>query len=73
MAGMNRRSFLLSAATLFVPVPARPAPFVYVVNLTANKTITFAPPPGVPIVLKLLQGGNTAKTVTWPAGLQWRA
>lgn len=70
---MKRRSFILSAATLFVQVSARPAPFVYVVNLTASKTITFAPPPAVPIVLRLLQDGGTAKTVTWPAGMAWRA
>lgn len=68
---MKRRSFILSAVTLFVPVPARPAPYVYRFRLTASETINFAPPPGVPIVLELLQGGNTAKTVTWPAGLRW--
>ncbi len=76
---MKRRSLLLSAATLFVPVPARPAPFVQVIRLTAGmNNITFtAPSAGTALNLlaMFLQPGDktAAKPVTWPPGIEWEA
>lgn len=65
---MKRRTFLLASATLFVPVPACPAPFVQKFCLEGAATITFLRPLG-PAVLRFVQDTSPAKTVTWPTGL----